>query len=295
MTAIKTTNPRQGIFRSSPVRTNSSDSRHHHGGHLRKAWRVVRKPMETSVVRGNFSRCPALGARFIQATNALCESDIPDNRIYKALEAFFRSEIAPDITESFQGDRAQCVSRRLDQVLGILGDFHPTSYVDIGCGYGDITRGLQDSWGLPKSKVTGLEVCIPPGVDPQFKLLKFDGKHLPIPNESTDLVSLFVVLHHTEDPLQTLKEAYRILKPGGHLVVRELDAPNKKTQLFNSVMDHMFYEVYTPCPDVPIPDNYLGVEDWEQLFWQAGFLIDKITFPEPTNPYQPFMANLRKS
>ena len=42
-----------------------------------------------------------------------------------------------------------------------------------------------------------------------------DGEHLPFADESFDVVYSNGVLHHTPDTAQAIKEAHRVLKPGG--------------------------------------------------------------------------------
>jgi 2-polyprenyl-3-methyl-5-hydroxy-6-metoxy-1,4-benzoquinol methylase len=50
-----------------------------------------------------------------------------------------------------------------------------------------------------------------------------------IPNESVDVVVMLHVIEHVPNPVGTLKEIFRILKPGGHLV---LETPRYDTLMF---------------------------------------------------------------
>lgn len=49
-----------------------------------------------------------------------------------------------------------------------------------------------------------------------------DMEALPIESDAVDLVLMHQVLHHALHPQQALKEAYRILRPGGRLVMLDL-------------------------------------------------------------------------
>jgi len=51
-----------------------------------------------------------------------------------------------------------------------------------------------------------------------------DGQSLPLPDASLDAVFANMYLHHTIDPLAAIREMVRTLKPGGRLVITDMDA-----------------------------------------------------------------------
>lgn len=51
-----------------------------------------------------------------------------------------------------------------------------------------------------------------------------DGGSLPFPNASLDAVFANMYLHHTVDPLAAIQEMVRVLRPGGRLVITDLEA-----------------------------------------------------------------------
>ncbi|HWQ84279.1 MAG TPA: arsenite methyltransferase [Anaerolineales bacterium] len=51
-----------------------------------------------------------------------------------------------------------------------------------------------------------------------------DGSSLPLPDASLDAVFANMYLHHLPEPLAGIREAARLLKPGGRLVITEMDA-----------------------------------------------------------------------
>lgn len=101
--------------------------------------------------------------------------------------------------------------------LAAIGDWTDKVVVDIGCGPGNIFATLQ---GKPKLLI-GVDVA--PG---SLKLaakagyipLLADATHLPFISEFADIVTLNAALHHCDDMAAILKEAARLVKPGGILV-----------------------------------------------------------------------------
>jgi SAM-dependent methyltransferase len=92
--------------------------------------------------------------------------------------------------------------------------------LDIGCGYGFfLKRMARLGWG-----VEGIEVS-QSGRDYARQVLGLCIHSKPLeamafPEGHFDAVTLFYVIEHVHDPAMVLREVYRILKPGGMLLLR---------------------------------------------------------------------------
>lgn len=105
--------------------------------------------------------------------------------------------------------------------------------VDLGAGRGswhDAGSPYHRSLRLMKGKVSrviGLDVDAAvlsnPGTDEN---LVFDGRTLPLPDASADVVIADFVLEHLEDPARIEAEVFRVLKPGGLFCARTPHALN---------------------------------------------------------------------
>jgi ubiquinone/menaquinone biosynthesis C-methylase UbiE len=51
-----------------------------------------------------------------------------------------------------------------------------------------------------------------------------DGHRIPLPDASLDAVTANMYLHHCHDPAAAIQEMARVLKPGGRLVITDMDA-----------------------------------------------------------------------
>jgi arsenite methyltransferase len=99
---------------------------------------------------------------------------------------------------------------------------------DVGAGTGFITAGLAPLVkkvyvldGSPKMLAVARRNL------QNFDNLEFrqaDGLELPLPDGSLDAVFANMYLHHNPDPLAAIRELARLLRPGGRLVITDMDA-----------------------------------------------------------------------
>lgn len=97
---------------------------------------------------------------------------------------------------------------------------------DIGCGTGFITEGLLEK-GMkviavdqsPAMLAQLLSVMSSPYLD----IRQGEAESLPIDDDSVDYGFANIFLHHVESPPVAIREMTRIIRPGGVLVITDMD------------------------------------------------------------------------
>ena len=138
----------------------------------------------------------------------------------------------PELTAAYQNylpesrDQILAWFRSLEEVIQKSADLiedrvKPGRILDVGSGYGFFLHYMAErGW-----RADGIEIS-QPGRDycrTHFPGLRIQSNPLPdpsLPDSSYDAVTLFYVIEHLTDPLLVLREAYRLLKPGGLLLLR---------------------------------------------------------------------------
>ncbi|MFJ8015370.1 class I SAM-dependent methyltransferase [Streptomyces sp. NPDC096339] len=128
----------------------------------------------------------------------------------------------------------------------------PRTVLDLGCGTGRFAPLLADRFdarvfGVEPS-ASMLDVARATRAHPRVAYLEGRAEFIPLPADGTDLVVLFQVVHHLEDPVKAACEIARVLRPGGRIVVHGffsgLDYTRRHSRYFPSA--HAIEEARLP-------------------------------------------------
>ena len=112
--------------------------------------------------------------------------------------------------------------RRLNQIRQHV-PLDSRTILDVGCGLGMYVTRFRDfsesvyGVDLDREKVAEASRTLP-------NIFEGPAERLPFNDQMFDLVFLNEVLEHVDDDRQTIRESFRVLRPGGHIVVY---APNR--------------------------------------------------------------------
>lgn len=130
--------------------------------------------------------------------------------------------------------------------------------LDLGCGTGVLSRAVAERVGTTGSVL---------GIDPAAEMVRYAGQispaqcryrvmsaeQLDLPDGSVDLVVSALAVHHIDPEFraQAAAEAYRVLRPGGRVVLTDITLPSfgRATRLIERLTRHGFD--HDPAAEIP--------------------------------------------
>jgi SAM-dependent methyltransferase len=171
-------------------------------------------------------RCSECGLVFLNPRPGPEEMGVyyPDEyEPYQRARSAIRSKVADRVLRLKLGARVRVVRR-----LRPGGDL-----LDIGCGSGDFCREMsrRDGWRAKGVEINRRAASF---AREQLGLDVFCGQveDARFPDHSFDIVTMWDVLEHVRDPLRTLQEIERILRPGGSVICSTPHAGSLDARLF---------------------------------------------------------------
>jgi ubiquinone/menaquinone biosynthesis C-methylase UbiE len=148
--------------------------------------------------------------------------------------------------------------------------------LDLGCGACELTRYLSETYG---QKVTGVDISTNSFPNNRnitkdtrrIRCIRKDAARLSfVRNETIDAAIIFWALHEMKNPHAILQEAYRVLRPGGKIIVVEFPR--------NSLAQKLWNESYYTSKELTDSLRKAGFKDirakqieHKQILWVDGY------------------------
>ena len=160
--------------------------------------------------------------------------------------------------------------------------------LEIGCGNGNGIK-LIKKYFSPK-EIYGMDLdqrmidlAIKRIDDKSVKLKVGDVSRLPYDDNTFDAIFDFGVIHHVPNWKDVVSELYRVLKPGGEIIMEDLSIETFET-VFGRVMRSILKHPY---------DKMYKRQELADEFKKVGFLVskEKVFFPLQTIKYFTMLAS----
>ena len=145
-------------------------------------------------------------------------------------------------------------------------------YVDLGCGFtATLLRWVVGEFKVKKA--IGLDLsCNQSLATEKISFQEGDlNNEIVLPDNSVDMITSLAVLEHLSNARKNLQEVYRILKPGGRLVM------TTPTPLSKPVLEFLSYKLGLINEDeVRDHKDYYNTIRLKEMLNSAGFAPEKI-------------------
>ena len=168
-----------------------------------------------------------------------------------------------------------------------LGDLDGQTVVDVGCGGGDVAFQLARRVG-PSGRVLGLDldetqlsIARAEAADRGLTNLSLEIADIqkPWPVEAAHVAYMRFVLTHMADPLLVLNHAFSALRPGGTLVVEDVDMAGHICDPASAAFER-YYHYYLQAARLRGGDPSIGLK-LDLLLAKAGFTNIEIVLVQP--------------
>lgn len=155
--------------------------------------------------------------------------------------------------------------RRTEEVIDSIRKHSlcdPSIILDLGTADGLMLSKIQSAY--PFAECTGIELSmdlIKVNGDRRITLLQGDVSCLPVSDNTVDVLVATAVIEHLDDPARFLKEAWRVLKSQGLII---LTAPHPFWEKIASITGHLKEEQH--C-------KVMNIEELAALFKDAGYNV----------------------
>ncbi|HEY3269242.1 MAG TPA: methyltransferase domain-containing protein [Armatimonadota bacterium] len=153
------------------------------------------------------------------------------------------------------------------------------SLLDVGTGAGPVLRAFSGK----VASLTGLDFAEPmleraAAVAPEARLVKGDAESLPFPDASFDIVTCRVCAHHFPDFARAIREAARVLRPGGLYLLDDNYAPEDPAL---GAFLNGFEQTRDPGHVAERP-----LSEWRRLFESAGLTFEVVLETKKTLDFE---------
>lgn len=191
----------------------------------------------------------------------------------ESLDAYWQASVDPDGNPRKPAEERE---RRLENCkteLAFLRRLAPGRILDVGCGVGYLLSALDPAWEKHGTEVSPFAAEL---ARAHARVHLGPLEAAAYPEAHFDVVVLYHVIEHMQEPVLALREAYRILKPGGHMLVGTPD--------FDGACARRFRENFRMLHDVT-HTSLFSSESLRRLLLDTGLVVEHVDYPYFDSPH----------
>jgi SAM-dependent methyltransferase len=155
--------------------------------------------------------------------------------------------------------------------------------LDLGCGEGRLSRDLTAiGHSMVAVDASPTMVAAAMEADPELEVVLADAAELPFDDEAFDLVVAFMSLQDIDDLEEAVREAARVLEPGGRLCLAIVHPFNSAGRFSAEGADSPFV----------VEGSYLHRSHYEDSFARDGLEITFVSEHRPIQAYVDALADV---
>jgi len=148
--------------------------------------------------------------------------------------------------------------------------------LDLGCGACELAQYLSKTYG---QKVTGVDISANNFPNrrninkntKRIRCIRKDAARITfIRNETIDAAMIFWALHEMQNPQKILQESYRVLRPGGKILIVEFPRNSLAQRLWNENY-YSKQELTTYLRRAGFKDIQARLLENKQILWVSGY------------------------
>ena len=113
------------------------------------------------------------------------------------------------------------------------------------------------------------------------RFVKVHGNSIGWLDRTADLLTAFHTWHHSYNPEELVKESFRVVKPGGRVIIIETVADTLEEYLYTCFIDWLYNRIFhyeaRPEEKVPVPCQFRSAAGWEQLIMRLYGLTPTVS------------------
>lgn len=167
-----------------------------------------------------------------------------------------------------------------EAILRIINGETVGLLIDVGAGNGSLSLRLKERGFEVVAVDLNSKAFIPKNT---VDFIVADGRRLPLPDQRATYIVAAEVIEHLDNPYDLVKEAYRVLRPGGKLII---STPNVEN-LFERVI-YLFQGRFRWFKNVNAKGGHLvPVFSWSLIAFaeSMGFKLESVTYNAAFIPF----------